>query len=526
MARSHPRARRLIARSAVALAAAVAAAPASAQPPGFRTDAPAQLAPATPGATTTPIMTVGDTLAGGYRFESIPDGISLLPLGRQVGLAYVNHETSTVPFPYNAAAPTIANSQNDFDNAQVSQLVLTRDARVLAGRYAVPSSANFQRFCSNFLAGRREGFSRPVLFLNEEATDLVNRTGTAWPAGPGAEQAGVVVAYDVLRDQYRTIYGMGRHNHENSVAIPGYRERVILSGDDTFSAPASQLYMYTAAGTNAVLRDEGALWAFKADDPAVNDYGDITAGANVSGTFIPVPRDIAVGDQTGLENWSNANGAFQFIRVEDIAYDRKTPNVVYFADTGEPRALPDPATGRLRRGPSGTIGAYPNGRVFRMELDPTNPRVVKSLSILIDGDALGAAGVKVGSLIHQPDNLETTRRSILITEDPGSHNQYVAGEPDATTARIWRYDLATGNLEVAARVDQTGDPAAKLGAWESSGVVDASALYGPGAFLVNVQAHTAFVETGPGPDLNGDGQPDWLNKREGGQMLLLRIPGS
>jgi hypothetical protein len=54
-----------------------------------------------------------------------------------------------------------------------------------------------------------------------------------------------------------------------------------------------------------------------------------------------------------LEHWShNIARAFQFIRVEDIAYDRNTPNVVYFADTGEPRAIPDGA-GRLRRGPSG-----------------------------------------------------------------------------------------------------------------------------------------------------------------------------
>ena len=48
----------------------------------------------------------------------------------------------------------------------------------------------------------------------------------------------------------KPIYGMGRLNHENSVAIPGFDELVVLSGDDTFQTnpPASsQLYMYTAA---------------------------------------------------------------------------------------------------------------------------------------------------------------------------------------------------------------------------------------------------------------------------------------
>ncbi len=56
---------------------------------------------------------------------------------------------------------------------------------MLAGKYVIPSEQNYQRFCSNTLVARREGFERPLLFTNEEATDLVNRTGTAWP--PGAE---------------------------------------------------------------------------------------------------------------------------------------------------------------------------------------------------------------------------------------------------------------------------------------------------------------------------------------------------
>ena len=76
------------------------------------------------------------------------------------------------------------------------------------------------------------------------------------------------------------------------------------------------------------------------------DYGDIAVGQNVSGTFVRVPPLIAIGEQDGLEKWSNDNGVFQFIRIEDIAYDRNSPNIVYFTDTGEPRALPNPATGR------------------------------------------------------------------------------------------------------------------------------------------------------------------------------------
>ena len=314
----------------------------------------------------------------------------------------------------------------------VSHLILNQhSAGVLQGKYVIPSSANFQRFCSNFLAaaGADNGFERSLLFTNEEATDFVNRTGLAWPPGPNAEQAGVVVAYDPQRNEYKPIYGIGRYNHENTVAVPGYGHPVLLSGDDTFTAPSSQLYMYSAASAAAVWNDDGSLWAFRSDDPLVNDYSDLSGAANVSGHFIPVPREIALGGQTALENWSNANNVFQFIRVEDIAHDRNDANVVYFADTGEPRALPGPGATRMTRGPAGTRGHSPTDACFKMVLDPTDETRVLSLSILIEGDPLGAASAGNTAFIHQPDNVETTGGSLLIQEDPGSQNQYADLEP-------------------------------------------------------------------------------------------------
>jgi secreted PhoX family phosphatase len=347
---------------------------------------------------------------------------------------------------------------------------------------------------------------------NEEATDIVNRTGTAWPATPAfgsnPEQAGVVVALDVASGSYKTVYGLGRMNHENSVAIPGYDEAVLVTGDDTFSAPASQLYMYLAADADGVWNDSGHLYGFVSDDPAINDYGDLTSSNSVSGTFLQVPDAVADGDQNGLEAWSNANNVFQFIRIEDLAYDRNDSHIVYFADTGEPRAVADPATGRLRRGAAGTEGLYPNGRIFKMVLDPEDPTVVTDLSVLIDADAAGYRNV---TALHQPDNVETTASSILITEDPGGHNRFAG----ATNARLWRYDLATGEMTAVAVVSAATDD------WESSGVVDASEYFGDGAFLINVQAHNVFVETAPLPAM-----PTVTQKREGGQLLLIRIDGA
>jgi hypothetical protein len=516
--------RRLLALAVAGAAVALGAATAASVPakPTFLTPQPAMLTPVAAGSEVKPIITVGEHV-GDYRFEAIPDGISLLVRGPNKTDIWVNHETSTVPFPYVSAGPTISNSQNDFDNAQLSHLVLRRsNAEVLEGSFVIPSSANFQRFCSNFLAASREqGFRRPLLFTNEEASDLVNRTGDAWPPGPEAEQAGLVVAYDPRSDEYRPIYGLGRMNHENTVAVPGYDGPVLVTGDDTFNAPSSQLYLYTGRNRAQVWNDRGRLWAFRSDIPSINDYGDLSGSDSVSGHFLQVPEEIAKGDQTGLEDWSNRENVFQFIRVEDIAYDRNHSNVIYFADTGEPRAIADPTTGRLKRGPSGTEGPYPNGRVFKMVLDPADPTTVLSLSILIDADT---GGYRNPDVLHQPDNLETTANSLLVQEDPGSHNQFTAGT--GPNARIWRYKFESGSFEPVAMVDQSADPSARAGAWESSGIVDASSAFGPGAFLVDVQAHTLFVETAPGPDLVPPPGPDWLYKREGGQLLLFRLPDS
>jgi len=499
--------RRLLAGSSAVAAAAVLAGSAFAgdNNAGFRTSQPAMLT-AFGSASATALVTVGDTLGSGYRYEAIPDGIAVRPRGNGRADVYVSHETSLVPFPFNSVTMT---GLTDYDNAMVSRLAFNQhSAGVLQGWYDIPSEGNYQRFCSIFLAGPEQGWDRELLFANEEATDTVNRIGTAWPATPlygsNPEQAGLVVALDIRTGQHRPIYGMGRHNHENSVAIPGYDDAVVLSGDDTFSAPASQLYLYRADDADAVWADEGHLYAFKANG-AANDYGDVSGAGWVSGTFVPVPDAIADGNQTGLETWSNANDVFQFIRVEDIAYDRTNPNVVYFADTGEPRAKPSLTSSRLVRSSTGG-GPYPNGRIWKLTLDPSDPLVVQRLEILFDADA---GGYSNPFAMHNPDNVETTASSLLVQEDPGSHNPYYS--------RLWRYDFATQSWSIAAQVSAAAAP----GAWENSGVVDASAAFGAGAFLVNVQAHTILLDPSPHPDF-----PGITRKREGGQLLLVRIPGA
>jgi hypothetical protein len=552
---------------------------------GFKTAQPSMLAAVKPGTTVTPLLTVGDTLRSGYRFESIPDGISVRRRGHGRVDLYVNHETGKVPFPYVPTGPTAANSENDFDNAQVSRLALSgRSAGVLKGSFAIPSSEGYQRFCSNYLATWKEGFSRSIFFTNEETPDYVFRREASWPppmGSPAEREAGVVVALDVRNGKHRPIYGMGRHNHENSVAIPGYGKPVVLSGDDTFTSgpltgvfpagavPAqSQLYSYIARSTDALMADNGDLWAFVSDTPGVKNYYDVAPGSGsvVTGHFIKVPKDIATGrnadgselraadkgyplppangswqtdlrsavpvgidgPQWVLEYWSDINNVFQFVRVEDIAYDKRPGmgNVVYVVDSGRGRTEAQSLDTKFRS---------TNGRVWKMVLDRNDPTKVTSLTVFVEGDD---NPVKTLNEVHQPDNIESTRNGLLLTEDPGSSQQFPVGstDPSATTARLWHVPIGSpAGAAVVAKVDQSADGGptdvdgrlpGNQGAWESTGIVDASDAFGPGAFLINVQAHTLWVEKAPGDDNNGDGQPDFTYKREGGQLSLIRIPGA
>jgi hypothetical protein len=556
---------------------------------GFKTAQPSMLTAVKAGVKITPLLTVGDVIPTGYQFEAIPDGISVRPRGAGRVDLYVNHETSKVPFPYNSAAPTEINGQSDFDNSQVSRLTLNASGRVLDGSFAIQSNAGFQRFCSNYLATSKEGFSRDIFFTNEESPDYVFRQEDSWPppiGDPAEEENGVVIALDPADGTYQTIYGMGRHNHENDVAIPGFDDLVVLSGDDTFTSgpltgvtfPAgitvpsqSQLYSYIASDTDSLLDDEGELWAFVSDTPGVKNYYEVIpgSGTNVTGHFIPVPKTIATGlnpdgsevtsadlgfpppptngswqtdlrsavplgidgPQWVLEYWSDINNVFQFVRVEDLAYDKRPGmgNIVYIVDSGRGR--------RVDQSLDTPNFKSTNGRVWKMVLDPDDPTQVTSLTVLVEGDD---NPVKTLSEIHQPDNIETTQTGFLVTEDPGSSQQFAPTDTsaNATTARLW-YVPFSGAPQVVAKVNQSADggptdfgPApttdpsiGNLGAWESTGIVDASAAFGAGAFLINIQAHTLWVEKAPGADNFAPAGPDFTYKREGGQLLLIRIPG-
>jgi hypothetical protein len=235
------------------------------------------------------------------------------------------------------------------------------------------------------------------------------------------------------------------------------------------------------------------------------------------------------GPQWVLEHWSDLNNVFQFTRIEDMAFDKRDgmQNVVYLVDSG-----------RGATSASGNAFTSSNGRIWKMVLDENDPLEVDSLSILIEGDD---NPVKTLGEIHQPDNIESTVNGLLITEDPGSSQQFGAadqGLPNATTARLMQYLFADGSINAVLKVDQSADEGptdedaptspGSWGAWESSGIIDVSSVFGPHKFLITVQSHSLFVDvdTTSAPDNLAPAGADWTFKREGGQLLLVTIPGA
>ncbi|MGD1835208.1 MAG: hypothetical protein ACPKQO_05755 [Nitrososphaeraceae archaeon] len=118
-----------------------------------------------------------------------------------------------------------------------------------------------------------------------------------------------------------------------------------------------------------------------------------------------------------------------------------------------------------------------------------------SFSVILDGNS--------GSDMRNPDNLGTSKKSLMIQEDLSDYNRIDNG----VNARILKYDLSTLTLEPVAIIDQSLNSSEDqiTGQWESSGIVEAFDVFGQGTWLLNTQTH---------------------DSNEGGQLLLMNIPHS
>jgi hypothetical protein len=463
---------------------------------GFVTSQPAQARVLLPQARLKPILTVGDPLPGQENnsdpeqrvWAPIPDGLGAYQDGSSLVL-FSNHEI------------TSSGVSGNFPYSRVSRLVLDpASLSVTSGSYAITGKADgflFQRLCSATFIGSGEGFGDGWFFTGEESTS------------GGAE--GIQLAVKNDGSETRKLPWLGRFQHENYIAVPGFGGKAVLFGTDDNgpaslgSALRSELYLYLADDAAGVLSGAGKLYVFASS--AVPNSGSLTTGSPVTGHFVEVPGAASL-TAAALETAVSGLGAFEFVRLEDIDYTRH-PGVpgqkpsIYFVDTGN-------INGQCGGSPCDLFGS-----IYRMELDPADPTQGARLTLLAR-----SRGVAAGDWAS-PDNIAVGEHSLMLNEDPA-----YAGfnRPE----RIWNLKFRqNGTLGAATAVAElenqkfTGNICSDAAGtcWESTGVIDASRWLGDGTWLFNVQAHTLAFSY-----LNGQTKVDVPS--EGGQLLYLRLPGS
>jgi hypothetical protein len=113
----------------------------------------------------------------------------------------------------------------------------------------------------------------------------------------------------------------------------------------------------------------------------------------------------------------------------------------------------------------------------------------------------------------------------MIQEDRNEDNRKAKppGQDNAGGySRLGFYRFSSGTLTWYARVNTLDRDAQQYGqgSWESSGVVDASKIFGSGTWLLDVQAHTQSTPQ-PGFDLVPNS-----SSGEDAQLILLTISGT
>ena len=97
--------------------------------------------------------------------------------------------------------------------------------------------------------------------------------------------------------------------------------------------------------------------------------------------------------------------------------------------------------------------------------------------------------------MHQPDNVETTANSVLIHEDPAGTTR----APSTATPRCGGSRCPPGRSSRSRRWISRCGPISRPARGSRAGSSTPRRRSGPGAFLVDVQAHGFELETAPTP---------------------------
>ena len=479
----------------------------------------------------TSLLTAGEAtngLAPGspvYVAPGIFDGMGAYDNGDGTFSLLVNHEIGSSSGYQMAVAgldPIVA-------GARVSRFVVAKDSdgdasngyqpKLLAGglaydRVVSPDPAfatgGFNRFCSANLAPAGQfggrGFSDSLYLLGEETSQ-----GRFFVLDPASRSLHHAPAFGLASWESATLVDTG---HADTVAV--------LLFDDS-SGAVLYLWVGTKVGGSADLLERngiaascGRLYAWKADGvaPTPDGLAGVAFNTPVAGGWVDLGSGsevAALGTAAALRSLATSQGAMTFTRLEDGDVDPLGGRQVAFASTG--------GSGADRYGSTYVLdlAASFDGSGL-LQSGSTTP-----LRVIVDADRLTGLDRQGG--VRNPDNLAWARDGQLYIQEDRSLPAGVAdGAFGAEEASIWKVDPVTGAASRWSQIDRSAVPTVygqsdsvptDVGNWESSGIVDVSAIYGaaPGSlFLANVQAHS--LRDG---NLHGS---NYL--AEGGQLLFLQ----
>jgi secreted PhoX family phosphatase len=470
------------------------------------------------------LYTVGDVLSNGYQSVGIFDGLGAYSLNASTVRVLVNHELGNTAgkaysvvdgtggsvsltgarvsfFDIDRATMGIVNAGQSYDRIYDRAGNIVANASQIAG--------GFSRFCSSaaFEAnafGMGKGLVDRVYFTGEETAN------------------GTMYALDTASNQLYAAPAMGRGAWENASQIDtGVAGKVafILNDDTSGNANSygSPVYMYVgdknAVGDGSFLDRnglaKGKMYVWVANNGDANPTTFNGNGSQRDGTWVEIKNfdaskagtagydALGYADQNTLRANAAAVGAFRFSRPEDVATNPGDSTLVAFASTG---------SGLLN-------GADTWGTIYTLKtsFDANGNPVAGAVKVVYDGNKDAA------HKLRSPDNLTWSGDGELLIQEDSATNWAAGG--NLTEAQVVKVTL-NGVVTTVAITDRSATQggidtlAGQLGAWESSGILDVSSLWGlknGSLFLGDVQAHGL---------LNG------TPLVEGGQLFFLTAAGA
>jgi hypothetical protein len=411
---------------------------------------------------------------------------------------------------------------------------------------AAQINGGLNRFCSgSFEAanqyGNGRGFADGIYLTGEETAN------------------GLTYALDTKTDTMYALAGLGKAGWETAIQVDtGSRATVGLLVLDDNTAP---LYLWVGSKSNAsgadflqrngLAKELGNLYTWvptansigtSAGTVGVPDSADLLAlslGTAASGRWALVGSgtQVAGWDQATLLANANALGALQMSRLEDANVNPFNGKQVVFATTGNSAFGGADTFGNLNTldlsrafNIQGLIDDSTNATNLKVIYDGDREitrwdAVIGNNNGVIDADERGAFGA---TIIRNPDNLTWAKDGFIYVQEDRSVDKGFFQTQEASIFKVspTAKDSVTGQA-VAERwlqIDRGAVPTVygqsdsaptDFGNWESSGIIDVSAIYGQAAgsmFLGDVQAHS--LSNG---NLNGTGY-----LVEGGQLNLIQ----